>query len=103
MGNKRLHIRAAFHELQPININITEFTRISKKACGIPPMDQYIEFQVTGIIMTTLAVVFYILRVTCKILGPTLWGIDDTLISISVVRTIYFTRQEFSLIVSRPY
>ncbi|KLP16364.1 integral membrane protein [Fusarium fujikuroi] len=83
MGNKRLHIRAAFHELQAVNNSYTEFTRTSKEACGIPPMNQYVEFQVTGIIMTTLAFVFYILRVTCKILGPTFWGIDDTLISVS--------------------
>lgn len=103
MGNKRLHIRAAYHEIPAINNINTEFTRISKEACGIPPMDQYIEFQVTGIIMTTLAVVFYVLRITCKILGPTFWGIDDTLISVSAVRAIGFTGQEFSLIVSRLF
>ncbi|KAF4943658.1 hypothetical protein FSARC_14863 [Fusarium sarcochroum] len=66
------------------------FIHIAKTSCGIPPIDRYVEFQVNGIVMTTLAVVFFVIRILSKMLGKTFWGIDDTLCLLSMVGLSHF-------------
>lgn len=58
---------------------------MSAAVCGIRPTNDQTKYRVVTIIMAALAIVFFTLRITAKVVLSLPWGLDDTLTVLSVV------------------
>ncbi|KAG5663569.1 hypothetical protein KAF25_001505 [Fusarium avenaceum] len=61
-----------------------DFIKMSAAVCGIRPTNEQTKYRVATIIMAALAVVFFALRITAKVVLSLPWGLDDTLTVLSV-------------------
>ncbi|KAF4463018.1 CFEM domain-containing, partial [Fusarium albosuccineum] len=64
------------------------FANISSTACRRPALDRRMELQLTSLIMTGLAGLFFVVRLASKIHGLASWGADDSLIVASFILLI---------------
>ncbi|CAJ0548506.1 Ff.00g021190.m01.CDS01 [Fusarium sp. VM40] len=67
-----------------------DFIKMSAAVCGIRPTNDQTKYRVVTIIMAALAIVFFTLRITAKVVLSLPWGLDDTLTVLSVVFMIPF-------------
>ncbi|KAF5666981.1 integral membrane protein [Fusarium denticulatum] len=65
-----------------------DFIKESSAACGIPPTNNTTSYRVNSTVVFAFALVFFALRIVTKFRLGLTWGIDDTLISLSVAVTI---------------
>ncbi|PNP74993.1 hypothetical protein FNYG_11640 [Fusarium nygamai] len=61
-----------------------DFIKESSAACGIPPVNNVIEYRVGTSTVFALAIVFFALRIGTKFRLGLTWGMDDTLTSLCV-------------------
>ncbi|KAI6760448.1 hypothetical protein HG530_009308 [Fusarium avenaceum] len=61
-----------------------DFIKMSAAVCGIRPTNDQTKYRVATLIMAALAVVFFALRLTAKVVLSLPWGLDDTLTVLSV-------------------
>ncbi|KIL84936.1 hypothetical protein FAVG1_11806 [Fusarium avenaceum] len=61
-----------------------DFIKMSAAVCGIRPTNDQTKYRVATLIMAALAVVFFALRITAKVVLSLPWGLDDTLTVLSV-------------------
>ncbi|KAF5576238.1 integral membrane protein [Fusarium pseudocircinatum] len=61
-----------------------DFIKESSAACGIPPTNNTTSYRVNSTVVFAFALVFFALRIVTKFRLGLTWGIDDTLISLSI-------------------
>ncbi|KAF4467078.1 CFEM domain-containing [Fusarium albosuccineum] len=72
-------------------IEILSLTNATKTLCGAPVSHRGYEIQVTTLVMTALALVFFILRIISKCLHFLPWGMDDYAMIVAFVFVILST------------
>ncbi|KAF4985500.1 hypothetical protein FDECE_16521 [Fusarium decemcellulare] len=72
-------------------IEILSLTNATKTLCGAPASHRGYEIQVTTLVMTALALVFFILRIISKCLRFLPWGMDDYAMIVAFVFVILST------------
>jgi hypothetical protein len=62
-----------------------DFIKESSSVCGTPPINLTREYRLSSSIIFAIALVFFALRIGTKVKSGLIWGMDDTLTTLSVV------------------
>ncbi|KAM0080747.1 hypothetical protein ACKRZS_007124 [Fusarium odoratissimum] len=62
------------------------FIVMGKELCQMPMQDNRQEYRAIVIVFATLASIFVVLRVACKMITKNTWGADDTWAVVTFVR-----------------